>query len=187
MTKGYIMENKKTFNTMIEEDIQSDSNVIAVKYNRTYVDYEQIDLKKIILVYGTIFFIGTYNMINAVASMFSLIPQLTALLPAKSSIMKLVAFDFVELILYITISSVCLIAFHAILKGKDCPEIYAISPLILGYSGFTVKSVLYRFFFNAMYKTTWQNNFILASTLIMIAAILIYFKKENIFSVLKKL
>jgi hypothetical protein len=146
-----------------------------------------VDVCKIVIVYGTIFCICAYNIIHTLSSLLRAFPFDLNIKPGESIMTKLAVFDIVEIIIHIAVTVMCAVAFNAIFKKSRSSELFAISPLVLGFIGFTIKSVLYRSLFHTMYKMPWQNNLFIILTLALISINIFYFKKESIISLLSKL
>ena len=147
---------------------------------------ESISIYKLVIVYGSLFCAGAYNLINAISTVFLSFPHDFRIKPGDIAMMKWAIFDVVSILLYILVAFLCAVAFKAVMKNAKNLETLVTSPFAIGFFGYTIKSVMYREFFHTVYKMHWQNFLFITMTLGIIVANLIYLNKDNIYKTLKK-
>ena len=168
-------------------EIMENKNYLNDLTSNTDIDPESLDILKIVIVYGTLFCVGAYNIINAISNIFLSLPFDFSVKPGNAAMTKWAVFDIVEILLHLLVAALCLIAFKAVTKNAKNLETLVTAPFAFEFFGYTIKSVMYREFFCTMYKMRWQNILFIITTLAMITANLIYLKRESIYEMIKKL
>lgn len=168
-------------------DIMNSNNYLnEITSDADYVP-ESISIYKLVIVYGSLFCAGAYNLINAISSIILSFPQDFRIKPGNIAMIKWAVFDVVSILLYIFVAFLCAVAFKAVIKNAKNLETLVTSPFAIGFLGYTIKSVMYREFFHTVYKMHWQNFLFITVTLGIIVANLIYLNKDSIYETLSSL